>query len=38
MLYGYNTEYTTKHSAKWYGEDINSTGKSVDNESIVCQV
>ena len=28
MLYDYNTEYTTKHSATCDDEDINSTGKT----------
>ena len=28
MLYDYNTEYTTKHIAKCYDADINSTGKT----------
>ena len=27
MLYEYNTEYTEKHSATYYREDLNSTGK-----------
>ena len=29
MLYEYNTEYTTKHSATCYDEDLNSTGKAI---------
>ena len=28
MLYEYNTEYTTKHSATCYDEDLNSLGKT----------
>ena len=27
MLYEYNTQYTTKHSATCCGEDLNDTGK-----------
>ena len=27
MLYDYNAEYTTKHSDTCYDEDLNSTGK-----------
>ena len=40
MLYDYNTEHITKHSAMCYDEDINSTGKPLlsSNLSIVYQV
>ena len=40
MLYEYNSEYTTKHSATCFHEDINNTGKTwlSFNTSIVCQV
>ena len=40
MLYEYNTEYTTKHSAACLDEDLNCRGKSwlSFNMSRVCQV
>ena len=40
MLYEYNAEYTTKHSATYYDEDLNITGKTwlSFNTSTVCQV
>ena len=40
MLYDFNTEHTTKHSATCYDEDINSTGKTwlSFKKSIVRQV
>ena len=40
MLYEYNTEYTRKHSAMCYHEELNSTGKTwlSFNTSIVYQL